>query len=334
MDALSDRFDQLQDLLSSADSVVVTGHENADGDAVGAVAALRRHLELADRNVTALLSAPLSPRYDFMEFGRRYEVYADDRHRELVTGADVFVMCDLSTWGRLGPLEEPARAGTATTVCIDHHPCEGDGPADLNLLDPTATATGRLVYDYIRHVDGQVDREIAESVFVSLSTDTGWFRYPNTSADVMELVADLSQHRLDLPAMYRAIYQSNSVPMLRLIGQVARTVNEECGGRFVWATVRRQFLDDLGVERYESDPVLDLLRSGEGVSVVALFTELEDGRMSVSLRSRGTPDMNEVARKFGGGGHVYAAGTTFPADEAERYRRDMVAMIRRIVGRT
>lgn len=334
MEALSERFDQFQELLQTADSIVVTGHENADGDAVGAVAALRRHLELIGRPVTALLTAPLSPRYDFMEFGRSYEIYDPEQHDALVKSADLFVMCDLSSMGRLGVLEGPARGGDGKTVCIDHHPCEGDGPADLNLLDSTATATGRLVYDYIKHVDGQVDREIAESVFVSLSTDTGWFRYPNTTGDVMELVADLAAHRLDLPGMYRSIYQSNSVPMLRLIGHVARTMNEECGGRFVWASVRREFLDDLGVTRYEADPILDLLRSGEGISVVALFTELEDGRVSVSLRSRGNLDMNEVARQFGGGGHVYAAGTTLPAEDAAEAQYALVAVLRRIVGRT
>jgi phosphoesterase RecJ-like protein len=334
MEALSDRFDQFQELLQSADSIVVAGHENADGDAVGAVAALRRHLELMERNVTALLTAPLSPRYDFMEFGRHYEVYDPQRHDDLVTSADIFVMCDLSSLGRLGALEGVVRAGRGKTVCIDHHPCEGDGPADLNMMDSSATATGRLVYDYIKHVDGQVDREIAESVFVSLSTDTGWFRYPNTTGEVMELVADLTAHRLDLPGMYRSIYQSNSVPMLRLIGHIARTMNEECDGRFVWASVRRDFIDDLGVGRYEADPILDLLRSGEGISVVALFTELEDGRVSVSLRSRGNLDMNEVARQFGGGGHVYAAGTTLPKEDAADYQRSMVALLRRIVGRS
>ena len=188
------------------------------------------------------------------------------------------------------------------------------------------------MYDYIKHVDGQIDREIAESVFVSLSTDTGWFRYSNTTEDVMKLVADLAGHRLDLPSMYRSIYQSNSSGMLRLMGHVARTMNEECDGHFVWALVRREFIEDLGVERYEADPILDLLRSGEAVRVVALFTELDDGRVSVSLRSRDNLDMNEVARKFGGGGHTYAAGTTLGAESATDDQWAMVAVLRKVVG--
>ncbi|GJM22306.1 MAG: phosphodiesterase [Planctomycetota bacterium] len=328
MDALHHAFDALHALLESADSVVIAGHEHADGDAVGAVAALRRHLELLDKRVTVLLDEPLNPRYGFMQFRKHYEVYDPALHDELLRSADAFVMCDLSSRARLGPLGVPAFEGRATTVCIDHHPCDDGGPAEVNVLDATATATGELVHRYITHVGGNIDRQIAESVFVSLCTDTGWFRYPNTTPDVIQLAADLAKQRLDLPGMYRSIYQSNSAAMLRVLGHVARSMTEECDGRMVWAWVRRDLLDELGVERYEADPILDVLRSGELVETVALFTEQSDGRVAVSLRSRGRPDVNGVARAFGGGGHAFAAGTTLSAATAQEDRRKLVSSLR------
>jgi len=328
MDALHHAFDGLRALCESANTVVITGHERADGDAVGAVAALRRHLELEGKQVTALLDAPLNPRYDFMQFRKHYEVYTPEEHDELLRSADVFVMCDLSSRDRLGPLAGPAFEGGAKSVCIDHHPCDDGGPADLNILDPSATATGTLVHRYIQHAGGAIDKQIAESVFVSLCTDTGWFRYPNTTPAALELAAELAKHRLDLPGMYRAIYQSNSAAMLRVLGHVARSMTEECNGRMVWAWVRRDLLDELGVERYEADPILDVLRSGERVETVALFTEQPDGRVSVSLRSRGRPDVNHVARAFGGGGHAFAAGTTLEAATALDDRRKLIANLR------
>lgn len=327
MSRLAPRFDELRTLLDGAASVVVAGHMKADGDAVGAVAALRRHLELEGRNVTALLLEPLSPRYAFMQFAKRHEVYSPARHDKLVHEAAAFVMCDLSSLSRLGPLEKPVREGKGRTVCIDHHPCEDQGPGDVNLLDQQATATGRIVWDYIRHVEGRIDREIAESVFVSVSTDTGWFRYSNTDAEVMRLGADLSAYGLDLPAMYRRIYQSNSVAMLRLLGHATRSMNAELDGEFVWTVIRDACVKDLDVGRLDADPILDVLRSGEAAKVVALFTELPDGSMSVSLRSRG-PDVNEIARRYGGGGHTYAAGTTLEAGQAEPRMRAMIADIR------
>jgi phosphoesterase RecJ-like protein len=327
MSRLTPRFDELRTLLDGAVSVVVAGHTKADGDAVGAVAALRRHLELEGRNVTALLLEPLSPRYAFMQFAKRFEVYSPARHEQLVREAAVFVMCDLSSLSRLGPLETPVREGSCKTVCIDHHPCEDQGPADVNLLDQQATATGRIVWDYIQHVEGRIDREIAESVFVSVSTDTGWFRYSNTDAEVMRLGADLAAYGLDLPAMYRRIYQSNSTAMLRLLGHATRSMHAELDGEFVWTVIRDACVKDLDVGRLDADPILDVLRSGEAARVVALFTEQPDGSMSVSLRSRG-PDVNVIARRFGGGGHAYAAGTTFEPGQAEPRMRAMIADIR------
>ncbi len=329
MSVLSPRFDRLRELLAVRRRVVVSCHEKADGDAVGAVAAMRRHLELSGHDVMALLLEPISPRYAFLEFARQHEVWSPARHAALLERAEVFVMCDLSSLSRLGPLAGPVAACGATTVCIDHHPCEDDGPADLNLLDPRATASGRIVWDYVRHVGGQVDRELAESVFVSVCTDTGWFRYQNTDASVMALAAELAGHGLDLPAIHRAIYQSHDVPMLRLLGHVARSMNEECDGRLVWALIRDEFVRELGVRRLDTDPILDVLRAGDKVEVVALFTEQPDGRIAVSLRSRGRPDVNRIARLQGGGGHAFAAGALIEADRGERDLRALVAELRR-----
>jgi len=328
MAQLSSRFDELKTLMAESSRVIVAGHPRADGDSVGAVSALRRHLEIEGKDVTALLMEPLSPRYAFMEFSRHYEVFDAARHGALLSSADVFIMCDIASFARLGALGQAARASRCRTVCVDHHPCEDDGPADINLLDSTATASGRIAWDYIRHVGGRVDREIAEGAFVSLSTDSGWFRYANTDASVLALAAELASHRLDLPGIYRTIYQSNSVPMLRLLGHVTRSLNEECEGAFVWAIIRDELVRDLGVGRLDGDPILDVLRSAENVNVVALFTEQPDRSVHVSLRSRGSPDVNRIARAFGGGGHAFAAGTVLEAESAERDVRRLVAAVR------
>lgn len=332
MDALGPRFDAVRGLLRDAETVVVTGHEGPDGDSVGAISALRRHLELEGKRVTALLSEPLNPRYGFMEFRRRYEVFEPRRHAALVRSADVVVFCDLSSLPRLGALLEPLQHGRAKTVCFDHHPCPDSGPALVNVLDPRATATGVLVWRYLQHVGAVIDREIAEGVFVSLATDTGWFRYPNTDAAALALGAELASYRLDLPGMYQAIYQSFSPGVVRLMGQVARTMNEECDGALVWAVVRRELVEDLGVERYDVDPILDVLRSRAQVQVVALFSERADGALAVSLRSRGDPDVNALARRFGGGGHSWSAGTVLPAEQADGLRRAMLSDLRRLLG--
>lgn len=333
MSVLAEQFDVLRDALDGAERIVITGHARADGDAVGAVAAMRRHCELRGAEPVALLNEPLSGRYTFMAFERKYDVYDPVRHESLVRDADVVVMCDLAIPERLGRIHDAFMGSSGTRVCIDHHPWAGtgDGPLDVNLIDATSTATGRIVWDYVQHVEGRVDREIAESVFVSLCTDTGWFRYPNTDASVLELAAELAQHHLDLPEIHRAIYQSHSAGVLRLLGHVTRSMNEECDGRFVYTTVRREFMHDLGVEQFDVDPILDVLRAGAKARVVLLFTELEDGGYAVSLRSYGEPDVNGIARMFGGGGHTFSAGLVIPPDGAQAVKSDLIDTVRRSV---
>lgn len=333
MSVLVEQFETLRDALDGAEHVVITGHARADGDAVGAVAALRRHCELAGAEPLALLNEPLSGRYTFMTFDRKYEVYDPARHEQAVRSADVVVMCDLAIPTRLGNIHDAFMGSSATKVCIDHHPWagNGDGPLDINLVDATSTATGRIVWDYVQHVEGRIDREIAESVFVSLCTDTGWFRYPNTDASVLALAAELAQHHLDLPSIHRAIYQSHSSGVLRLLGHVTRSMNEECDGRFVYTTIRREFLHDLGVEQFDVDPILDVLRAGGKVRAVVLFTELEDGGYAVNLRSYGDPDVNGIARMFGGGGHMFSAGLTLAPDVAQAQKAELIDTVRRSV---
>jgi len=329
MSRMTKSFDDFRECFSKEVSVVVTGHRDADGDAFGAIAALRRHFELEDVEVLALLSEPLSRRYTFMTAASKYEVYDPDRHDVLIQKAGVVVVCDLSSLSRLGRMQAVVEASSGTLVCIDHHPCEGGGPGKVNLLDEKATATGRIVWDYIHHVEGAIDREIAEAVFVSLCTDTGWFRYSNTDVDVLQLASELAEHRLDLPAIYDSIYQANPLATLRLLGHVVRTMTDECEGSFVWAQIHRHLMDDLGVEDFEPDPILDVMRSGESVEVVALFVEIDGGRVKGSLRSQGAVDVNQIAREFGGGGHSYAAGVVFEEGTAEEGVRGVVSQLRK-----
>jgi phosphoesterase RecJ-like protein len=149
---------------------------------------------------------------------------------------------------------------------------------------------------------------------------------------VLQLAGELAAHRLDVHGIHRAIYQSSSMPLLRLLGHVTRGVHEECGGRFAWFVIRKELVRELGVDRLDTDPILDVLRSAGKIEAVALFTEQPDSTVSVSLRSRGDLDVNAVARRFGGGGHTQAAGTTLAAPDAEVQRMALVADIRQRLG--
>jgi len=204
-------------------------------------------------------------------------------------------------------------------VCVDHHQAD-HLPGDLNIHDSAAPATGKIVLDIMRSMGVTPDRKMAQALFVAISTDTGWFRYSNTSATVLQDASQLMALGLDGAKMYREVYQRNEVSLIRLMGRVAATLNAEMGNSLLWATIPNALIEELRVGQFETDELLDLMRTGREAECVALFREMPDGEIRINLRSRGLVDTSEIAREFNGGGHRHASGATIegPLDDVAR----------------
>ncbi len=305
---------------------LLSGHVNIDGDSLGSMLGMYHFLRQRGKLVRALCFEPLAERYAFLGGSDIVEVFDPAVHTEFARGADVFMMFDFSGTGRMPGLWEIVRGGRALKVCVDHHPAESL-PGDLNLHVASAPATGKIVLDLIRALGGEVDRRIAEALLVAIATDTGWFRYNNTTAQVLRDAADLLALGLDAAAIYREIYQRNEVPLIRLMGRVAASLKEELGGRLLWATVPQSLVVELGVGPFETDELLDLMRTSNAAECVALFRELVDGSVRVNLRSRGRLDVSALARRIGGGGHLHAGGATLEGPLGAAAAR-IVAMVK------
>lgn len=304
-----DEVARLAALLVRSERIVLTGHVNIDGDSLGSMLAMAHALLRRGKRVLALCFEPLLGRYAFLDPRGIVEVFDPIRHGSDVADADCFMMFDFSAWSRMPGLAERVRASRAVKVCFDHHPAE-QLPGDINLHVPTAPATGKVVLDVLRVLAWPLDREIAEPLLVAIGTDTGWFRNRNTSPEVMADVATLLATGVDASEVYREVYQRNEIGLVRLIGRVAQGLAEECEGRLLSARIPYAWVREFGVGAYETDEILDLLRTAQGAELVALFREMENGSVRVNLRSRGRIDVSRIAHELGGGGHAYAAGVT------------------------
>lgn len=314
------------EVLARSETFLLSGHVNIDGDSLGSMLAMYYFLKQRGKRVRALCYEALLDRYAFLGAEEVVEIYDPERHAEYARSVDCLMMFDFSNPSRMPGLWDVVRDAPPFKVCVDHHPADRL-PGDLNLHDPSKPATGKIVLDLIRELGGTIDGRIAQALLVAISTDTGWFRYPNTTAQVLRDAADLvSSDGLDLSRIYREIYQRNEVALIRLMGRVAATIEEEMDGKLLWATIPHALVEELGVGTFETDELLDLMRTGRDADCVALLRELPDGEVRVNLRSRGLVDVSRVALDIGGGGHVYAAGATVsgPLDEAAR---DIVARL-------
>jgi bifunctional oligoribonuclease and PAP phosphatase NrnA len=298
--------------LLKARSVVVCAHVNPDGDAVGAVLALTLALRATGvEAIPTLADARQAPAtYCFLD---GFDLY---RPSGAVDAPDVFVALDTPTWTRLGDAEALARS-SASVVVIDHHAddvCYGA----LNLVDPDAASTASIVWRLLPALGVTPTPAIANACYVALMTDTGRFSYSNATPRALRDAADMIEAGADAHCLYAKVYESRTGPALALLGRVLSRVTLANDDRVVYSWITDNDLAETGALPEETENLVDIVRQTGSVDAVVIFKE-EAGVVKVSLRAKSpTLDVGAIARLFGGGGHVAAAGATIalPLDDA------------------
>ena len=311
---------RLKPLLDGARTAGLTTHVTPDGDGIGAELCLLGHLRALGIDGRVINTEPLPVKYRFLDPEGAVEVFDAARHDAFLRGADLIFMLDNSATSRMGPLEPSIRASRAVTVCIDHHNVV-EPFWKVNIIDPEACATGELVFQIIKAMGGQVGRNAAQAAYVSLVTDTGYFRFSKTSPRCHEAAAEMLAAGVSPPLVYEEVFERNSAAILRLGGVAMADLRQEEGGRFAWVSLTYEQVMRCGAETEDTSDIVNELLSIEGVRVAALFKEMDGGRTKLSFRSKGQIDVNRLASRFGGGGHTNAAGAVFEGGLEETMRR-------------
>jgi bifunctional oligoribonuclease and PAP phosphatase NrnA len=283
---------EVAEFLKTLDRVAITTHVGADGDAIGASAALVRLMRSLGASAI-FCHAEEVPNY------LRW-LLPDDPFRELPPDHDLLVV-DTSRADRTGvPVPE---AGARFN--LDHHE---DNPlyAEFNLVNPRAAASAEIVADLYAELGVPIDKEAAEALYAGVRTDTGDFRFRNISPRAHELVADLLRAGVVPAEVHERINRRGTIEQLNIVG--VSLANARQYGEALISTVENSDYERTGATELDSKEAIDQLRSVAGVDVVAHLREVPEGTKG-SLRSE-TVDVGEVARLFGGGGHKLAAGYT------------------------
>jgi bifunctional oligoribonuclease and PAP phosphatase NrnA len=311
---------RLKPLLDGARTAGLTTHVTPDGDGIGAELCLLGHLRALGIDARVINTEPLPAKYRFLDPEGAVEVFDAARHDPFLRGADLIFMLDNSATSRMGPLEPAIRASRAVTVCIDHHNLV-EPFWKVNIIDPEACATGELVFQIIKAMGGQIGRNAAQAAYVSLVTDTGYFRFSKTSPRCHEAAAEMLAAGVSPPLVYEEVFERNSAAILRLGGVALADLRQEEGGRFAWVSLTHEQVARCGAETEDTSDIVNELLSIEGVRVAALFKEMDGGRTKLSFRSKGEIDVNRLASRFGGGGHTNAAGAVVEGGLEETIRR-------------
>lgn len=291
-------------LLRAGQRFLLVGHVRPDGDCLGSQGALARGLLGLGKQVTILNADPPAPALDYLAREVSYQVYGGGE----LPAHDVVVLLDFNDLARTGPMAVPIERADSRKLVVDHHPFEGRPWWDASFVDVRAAATGLLVRRILRVLGAPIDAGIARSLFTSLVTDTGWFRYSNTDAETLTVAAEMVAHGAQPAAIYSALFQRRPIDEPGAMAAVLARVEYFSSGRL--AVVDQPLGNGGAAILDDGDPVLDILRAVESVEVVLYLRETEPGSCKLSARSKTGFDVNRLARLFGGGGHVKASGAT------------------------
>lgn len=296
-------------LFSKGQRVVLTTHVNADGDGAGSEIALWHLLTARGVRPVIVNPTPFPDRYRFLLSGIEHADKSSAARRHLER-ADVVVVLDIADLGRLGNLGTMLQGTHRPVVCIDHHASDGALPPGPRLVDAAACATGELIYDLARVAKWPLSAEAAKALYVAILTDTGGFRFSNTSPRTLQIAAHLLGDGVSPEEIYAQVYANEPVGRIRLLAEVLETLVVEPQRGLAWITVPPGALERYGLDPADLEGMVEFPRSIGGIRLALLFRQLANGRIKVSFRSVGNVDVAKLAERFGGGGHRRAAGAS------------------------
>lgn len=310
---------QISELIDRHRFFLITAHERLDGDALGSELALYHLLRNMGKEATIYNQDVTPENYRF--FTESDRITNELPPPESFDAAFVLDCSDLQRVGR-----EAAKIATIPCLInIDHHFSNG-GFCETQLIDPRASSTGELICRLLAHMGIAPTGEIATCLYTAILTDTGGFRYGNTGRGTLLAAADLVAGGADPQWISENVYETNAPARIRLLASILPKLTIDEGGRVGSITVTQQDLASTEALPEHTEGFVDLPRTIRGVDISVLYAELPDGSFKLSLRSKGTVNVERIARVFGGGGHINAAGCRMEGNIDDIRRRLLEAI--------
>ncbi len=293
---------RIDEIVSGAKTVGIGGHIRPDGDSVGSTMGLYLYLKKNYPEIEVDVFLQKIPESCKIIDGTdiiKNEVPADTKVY------DVFFALDCGK-ERLGDAEKLFDAAKKT-INIDHH-VSNTGTGDENYIVPTASSASELVYNCMDH--DKLDAGIAKAIYTGIVTDTGVFKYNNTSPDTMKAAAELISYGFDFGELIDHVFFEKSYVQNQILGRALLESMIFMDGECIVSVVSRQTMDFYMVESSDLDGIVNQLLLTKGTECAIFMYELSSMEYKVSLRSKGKVNVAKIAELFGGGGHARAAGCT------------------------
>ncbi len=308
---------------------LVTAHVDPEGDAVGSQLAMASLLRRMGKKAVMIDEDPPPASCMFLPRINSITLYKDLKGK----GAGKFdcaVILDCPTIERTGRVKELIGKDMAV-INIDHH-VSNDMFGGVNWVDPGAAAVGEMIYELFKKFKLGLTGDEAEMIYSAILTDTGSFRYSNTSAGTHVIAAELIGKGVDMNAIYEHFFELRPFQTTRLLGQVLSGIKRSEDEKIVWAWITNKMLKESGAKASDTDNFIGFPRAVKGCKAAVLFKETDrNGVFKVSFRGKKGVNVNKIAAKFGGGGHAAASGCTLTAANRGQAERKILNEVAKVV---
>ena len=296
-------------IIDQANTIMLTTHENPDGDGLGSESGLYYHLIENGKDVRIVNYSPLPLQYDYLNLDNIFECYDKSAHDPWLSKVDLVIIFDVGDYVRIRTLVDAIEKHELNTMNIDHHPHMNDDLFTHNLVDLSAAATGCMVYDYLKVArDEPILKNSLEGIYTAVMTDTGCFRYSNTDTKCHEIATQSLNAGIETHMIYQRIYENSTRSRIKLMGDFLSNLKYELDGSLAWFTITREMMDNANGQKSDVEGFSDMVRSISGVEVALMIFEQDTSSCRINFRSKGKYSVNDIAKTLGGGGHAFAAG--------------------------
>ena len=303
----------INQLLQTPKKIVIVGHKNPDGDAIGSCLGLSLFLKKKGHPTTVIMPNDFPDFLKWMPGNEEILIHSNEAQRsiETINDAEVIFTLDFNALDRTGELQPYLENATAKFVMIDHHQQPGDY-AVATYSDVKMSSTAQMVYHFIEALGDLelLSSEISTNLYTGIMTDTGSFRYPATSAKTHSVIAHLIETGAHNSEIHQNIYDTNTEDRLKLLGEALKNLNILADYRTAYISLTQKQLDDNNFKKGDTEGFVNYALSVKGIVFAVIFIEnKQENIVKISFRSKGKFSVNEFARKYySGGGHDNAAG--------------------------
>ena len=303
------------ELINKANSVVILSHDSEDADAIGSSFATRLALMGMGKEVECIFSEIPEKRIRFL--GDDYSVFDEN----YIPEADLCLCLDCGDIKRIGKRKAIFEAAK-TTACIDHHHTNV-GFCDADFIDTKAPATGEILYNLFTEMGVEITRDIAKQLFAAISSDTGSFKYSNVRPETFIIASELIKKDIDHAEIARKLFDTEDLKVVKFKGHLMNNLEQYFDGKLNIAIAPDSLITEYGIEEKDTGDIVNIPRGVAGCEIAVSIREAKE-KNKISFRSNGKYDVSKLAEKFGGGGHIMAAGAAFRSKSIEQVKEEVI----------